>query len=271
MKRKLLFTLLLLNLFFLLTAGTLENKLVLFQKAEAKKFLQPFADCAGAGLNSGTYTSAKTNTLFFPSLQFGTTMVFVPSDRKSFTIDSQKTPTLLGGKSGSLYPKGADISVLFVPKAMLSMGLPLGNELTVLWFPELSIDKEIGKISLWGVGAKHSIDQYFGDLFPVYLAAQVVYQRVDVADIIKADALNLNMIASKGLGIIGFYGGLGYEYTEYDVQYHQAGEKINFTLQAENNVKATVGAHFDMLILNIFTDYTFANINSLNAGISVGF
>ena len=278
MIKKMIIMLAILGVISLLVADKLEDNLKNFTEVNAKGYLKPFVNSFGAGLNSGHYTSAKTIIPFMPSLSLGSSMVLVPSSDESFWVkdlngnETVKTATIFGNKGTSPYPNGANISMLPVPQATVSLGLPAGNEIMLLWLPETSIDKNIGKFSLWGIGAKHSIDQYLGKFFPVHLALQGMYQNAEVANVMKIDAWNVNLIASKNLIIISVYGGLGYEQTNFDIKYNYVnGSKQKFKMTADNDIKMTLGAEYNILIVGIYADYTIANTPSINAGLKVGF
>ena len=274
MIKKMIITLAILGIICLLVADKLEDNLKNFTEVNAKGYLKPFVNSFGAGLNSGHFTSAKTNKQFMPSLAIGSTMVLVPSSDKKFYLNGTnvETATIFGKNGAPGYPPGANISMLPVPQAAVSLGLPAGNEIMLLWLPETQIDKNIGSFSLYGVGVKHSIDQYLGKFFPVHLAVQGVYQNVEVGKVMKIDAWNFNLLASKNLLFFGVYGGIGYEYTNFDIKYKMTdGTKQDFSMVAENDIKMTIGAEYNILILGIFADYTIANVNSINAGLKVGF
>ena len=278
-KKNIIVMFLLMGIVSILLASPLEDKLTSFSEVNAKGYLRPFVDSFGAGLNSGHYTSAKTSISFMPSVKIGSSMVMIPNSDKNFYLkddsgnENVKTPTIFGKNGHGDYPSGANLSMLSVPQATISLGLPMGNEIMLLWLPETKI-KKIGTFSLWGVGAKHSIDQYFGKLFPIHLAIQGMYQNVEVADVMKIGAWDINLIASKNLVLFSVYGGIGYEQTSFDVKYSRIGTQQTveeFTMKADNDIKFTIGAEYNILIIGIYADYTIANTPSINAGVKVGF
>ena len=305
MSKKIITFLVLLSFGCFLVAESLEEKLEKFASDNAKSYLQPLANSVGAGMNSGFYHSARVLKPFMPSLKIGSTLVLIPSSDKSFIAKSPsnlvyegdvKTATIFGDKGGTFIgkeygsnkiddlklPNGADLSLIPVPQASVSIGLPYGNELMFRYLPPMEISKEIGDIGFWGIGVKHSIDQYLTGLFPVDLSVQAVYQKMDIADIVKINTFALNAQVSKKLLMLTFYGGLGYENASLEVDYNYKeinpenpdlpiDVKTKIKMDAENSVKATAGLRYSILLFDFYADYSIAHTPTINLGVGVGF
>jgi hypothetical protein len=295
----------------LLFCQSLEEKLTLFDKENARVFLQPLANTIGAGINSGSYNTAKVLRPFLPYVKISMVMVTVPDDDKTFMATPPagfeniwgpvETATVFGSKggrhpgleheeSGLFYPnapftlpKGANISTIPVPCASVSLGLPLGSEVMVRFLPSISLSDDLGSVGMWGVGLKHSLDQYLPPLFPVHLAVQGVYQSIEIANIVDISAFAINAHASKSILMLTLYGGIGYEKTNIEVGYTYfernnpddvddvTEKRISLDFEATNHFSTTVGARFSMGLVDLFADYTMSNYNSVNIGIGIGF
>jgi len=307
----------------LLMAISLEEKLEVLEKDNAKGYLSPFVNVIGTGLNSGLYNSAKTLTPIIGfNLKISAVLIPIPDSDKIYYAKAPKaidpltgkkiwedveTATIFGGKgtphavnsvvkeafiaAGKIPPdpfksaNGSDFSVLPLPCASLSWGLPFGNEVLIRYMPPIKPHEEVGDIQFYGFGLKHDLIQWLPISLPVLdVAAQFVFQNFKAADILEISTKSINLHASATLPIVSIYGGLGYEsanleasYTVYDVD--ADGEKIsdNFKkeslkISSENDFKATAGLKFSILpFVNVYGDYSVAKYNSIHAGIGIGF
>jgi len=301
--KRLIISICILCLIASLCATSLQENLEQLAKENGKKYLQPLANTAGAGLNSGLYNSARVLKPFMPNIKMGVAFVSVPDGDKTYDAvigdDTIKdTATIFGdiGKpianTGATLPDGADLSTIPIPHITASIGLPFGNEVMVRYLAFNNLPDEVGKINLWGVGLKHSVDQYLTEFFPVDLSVQGVYQSLTVGDIVTVNALSANVQASKKILMLTLYGGLGIESSNlkvnYKANYKDIDEeasiiigspvfidkeaKVNLDIDAENSVKMTVGLRITPFpFFDIYGDYSIANYSSFNAGIGIGF
>jgi hypothetical protein len=203
-------------------------------------------------------------------------------------------------------PGGIDIPAVPVPVASISLGMPFGTDVLLRGLPPIELG-DIGKLTYWGLGAKHSLDQYLTDFFPVHLATQVIYQNMSIADVLTINTWAANIQASKKLGPIAVYGGVGlenanlevsyklknYDYDDdglpmndtthdfndgkthkYDVDRDQtySEKKLSMDFDTKNSFKATIGLRLSILpFVGIYGDYNVAEYSSLNAGLEIGF
>jgi hypothetical protein len=180
--------------------GKLEKKIRQYGEENGIGFIKPLVTAFGTNFNTGLYNTAKILKPFRFSVSFYGMLAFVPKEDKTFmatrpdlyvedpfsgeTIylylpEEIETATALGGDGedfdlnpdldgkvnfDNLIPKslpngGRLNSVpLFIPQ--FNMGLPYGNEIMLRIFPTYEFSKDTGEVGFWGVGLKHSIDQY---------------------------------------------------------------------------------------------------------------
>jgi len=310
--------LILLMAFTLLAAESIDDKISSLAEANAKMYVQPFLNSFSAGINSGTYNTAKV----LGTLKFGvfinTSLYFVPKSEKTFDIalpsedeshpdvyeiiqanaeaGNLETATIYGDNGSTLYqypeinsgnslkmPNGADLSMIPFLMPQIHVGLPWGNELMLRYAPPLTISEDVGELSFFGIGVKHSIDQYI-PLCPIDLAVQGVYHSMKVGDIMEFSSLAFNAEVSKTFLMWTLYGGLGYESTsltaEYTYEPNLDGEDVDdipldqdikVELDAENDFRATAGFRYSFLLLKIYADYSFCKYPIANAGIGLSF
>jgi len=282
--KKLALMTLLLFLILSISATSLMENLETLSKDNAEGYLQPLVNVAGTGLNSGFYNSAKVLKPFTPNFRLGFTFVSIPDDEKTFTATSSgstttQTATIFGGNKGvHPFPKGADISTVMIPHLSGSLGLPLGNEIMLRYLPPMkNLPDEIGEINFWGVGVKHSLDQYLTDFFPIDISVQAVWQQLSVAEKVKISTQSYNIQAGKKVLMLTVYGGVAYEMANLKVDYtphdtnNQPLSNVNLDLDAENEMKVTLGLRYSILLFDAYADYNIAKYPSVNLGVGVGF
>ena len=299
--------------------GKLEKKIRQYGEENGIGFIKPLVTAFGTNLNTGLYNTAKILKPFRFSVSFYGMLAFVPKEDKTFmatrpdlyvedpfsgeTIylylpEEIETATALGGDGedfdlnpdldgkvnfDNLIPKslpngGRLNSVpLFIPQ--FNMGLPYGNEIMLRIFPTYEVSEDTGEIGFWGIGLKHSIDQYLPGIFPIDIAVQGVYQYAKITDVLELTDFAVNAQISKKFMMWTLYGGLGYENTKlkaeyktyvYDIEteeYEQV--KVKFEVEGENDFRATIGFRYTLLLINFWTDYSICKYPVLNFGIGV--
>jgi hypothetical protein len=240
-------------------------------------FSTPWANAFGAGLSGGWYNTAKPHKLGGFDITLTTNIGFVPSSAETFDLKTLKfqnltlpttgstiTPTIAGPAtrgpelqliSGTTTlakfktPAGINFGMMPVPMIQAGIGLPLGTEVKVRYFPTINISDY--KLGLWGVGLVHSIMQYIpgNDLLPFDVSVFGGYSiltgvvpidvqpenstNVDQKFVTYASASswdnqrittsvsawNLSLIGSVKLAVLTFYGGLGYSKTNTNITF----------------------------------------------------
>ncbi len=180
-------------------------------------------------------------------------------------------------------PNGANLPAVPFLMPQFNLGLPFGNEIMIRGFPKVEINKDIGDLGFWGVGLKHSVSQYI-PLIPIDIAVQAAYQNLYVGDLLTFSNFNANLEVSKKLLMWTLYTGVGYDKTnvtaEYDYTYkivnqeneiEEVEQKIKFDVDGENEVRATAGIRYSLLLLKLYADYTISKYSVFNAGIGISF
>lgn len=184
--------------------------------------------------------------------------------------------TTLTGVSGFL----DNLSIFPQPAVQLDIGNVIGTSASIRYFPSVDI-KDIGKISLWGIGLLHNVGFWFKNPLPVEIGLGFFYQKLDVGDIFENNSTQFGVYVSKTLGvIISFtpYIGVTYESSSTSVSYTYnfdtlAGPQktnISFDLEGENNVGLTIGGALSLPVVSLNVDYKIAKIKTLTLGLSFG-
>ncbi len=303
---------------------TFDERLKRLGEETAKGYVRPLVTSFGSNLNTNLYNSAEVMkpSLLRPirfGFNFYTMLALVPSSEKSFTVGSifngtpmydsngnytgdvdetVKTATVFGGKGTEVeyegptpdlnqsftYPEGFNISAIPLVMPQFRFGVPLGNELMVRYMPPIDMG-DFGKLNFWGLGLKHSIDQWI-PYFPVHLAVQGAYQSMKVGDLVEMQSTALNAHVSKKLFKLTLYGGVGWEetilktsysysYKEYDTSNDQWVDKemdIKFDVKGDNNYRMTAGLRFAIVpFIHLHADYTISTYQIISTGIGLQF
>ncbi|MCF7858508.1 MAG: hypothetical protein K9N07_04175 [Candidatus Cloacimonetes bacterium] len=225
-----------------------------------------------------------TNIYLYPDEELETATVF-GKDGVTFEHNPllDDIPGLDAAELDIPLPDGANLPAVPFLMPQFNLGLPFGNEIMVRGFPKMEINKDIGDFGFWGVGLKHSVSQYI-PLIPIDIALQAAYQNLYVGDILTFTNLNANVEVSKKLLMWTLYTGVGYDQTKVKADYaytlktlnqaneiEESEEQIKFEVDGENDVRATFGIRYSLLLLKIFADYTISKYPVFNAGIGISF
>ncbi len=167
-------------------------------------------------------------------------------------------------------PRGIGISFwpTFMPQ--LAIGLPFGTEIMFRGFSWETPDGD--PIRFNGFGAKISLSQFIPvPVFPVGISAGIYGNKVNLADIVKADNSIFTLQASFSVPVITIYGGLGFESTDMSVSVKdEAGTTLyDFNLEGENQIRSTIGFRLKMAVLSFHADYNTGAYESYTVGIGL--
>lgn len=266
------------NIGEILRAGSNDANLLL------QSYIKPYASGFGADLNTGWNTSARPYRMLGFDVRLSASLAFVPSSDLTFDVrdiesnfleierfsNNSITPTAAGESSsagvilGKTYenpitgleetlfefemPQGSGFE--YAPAAMVqgTVGIIRDTDITLRFMPSIDIPNTDANINLFGIGAKHGINQWIpgGGLLPVDLAVQVGYtnfnfnldtnvQPDEAADIynpyndpdnqekfnpnqwdnqaveMSSNGYTVNLIVGKHIPMLAVYGGVGFQ------------------------------------------------------------
>jgi len=275
-----------------LQGQSLETLLERYTGKNAPGYIQPLVTAFGANLNSGLFRSAKVPKSGL-HLNFSLTgMISVFSDeQKVFTATTEglfypeqqvETSTIVGDGKGTTvtgtggtqftFPGGYDLESFGLAVPTVTIGSIAGTEASLRYI-STNLGEDIGKLSLLGIGVRHSISQYI-PLFPLDVAAGVFYTKFDVADIIKTRLLSLHAEASRSFLLLEFYGGVALDYNSTDINYTftalDTPTEVSVSIKESGQFRALAGVAINLLMLHANIDYSVGYQNVISAGISLG-
>ena len=258
----------------------------------ADGFIEPLITGFGANLNSGLYRSANI-PLMGLHLNFCINAMAArfSDDQRTFVatttgyfspLQEVDVPTVIGDPKGAsavspdgteyVFPGGYDMISFMIGVPSFTIGSIFGTEATLRYF-KARLNEELGDFSLFGIGARHSVSQYFPTL-PLDIAAGIFYHKFKISDIVTSNVYCLHAEVGKSLNIMDVYGGLAYEANTARVEYtFDSGvetEDVSIDVTGKNKFRLTAGVGFNFTLFHINLDYNIGNQNVLNAGISLG-
>jgi hypothetical protein len=260
-----------------------------------KKYLGPLPDALSGTMNSAIFTSGnvpKVGINFTIGLKvMGVSFddkdnLYTPTDPPGFTSvpPIEQVPTVVGdpaavaqsGQGGSTfyYPGGFDISKFAFAAPQLTVGSLMGTRAVVRWFAhDFATDNFIEKISFFGIGAQHSLSQYFPGL-PVDLAAGIFYQSFKINDdLLDTKSIHVDVTGSKSFGPLQPYGAIGFDSFKMDASYEDSnnpGNNIAVDFDRSSHVHLTAGLLANLPVVKIHGEANLAATNGVAVGLSFG-
>ena len=225
--------------------------------------------------------------------------IFVSNSSEAATIfgSSEKTDMsyvsgapAVGGFGVPFEMPGGIIETKYISLPMIQAGIGLikNTALDFRFMPLVNVGDAV-KANLFGIGVKHDILQWIpgiGDAIPMSLSLQAGYTslntelNIEDQDIsLNTKATTINLVASKKIVMITGYAGLGYNASStnlkadanFDIGGVQFDESHDFSLESKNNLRANIGLRFNITLVTIHADYTFAEYPTATLGLGVSF
>jgi hypothetical protein len=286
-------------------AAQIEDRVSDYAEANGEGYLQPLADAIGSDLNGGLWHSAYIpEEGFYINIETRLINVYFDDEHRTFTYTPMETdqdptgsasldvPTVVGDPEGGIIPTDAPPEIAYVPGfninsfavavPQIRVGAVMGTEAIIRFIPAVEFgDVELGSMSLFGIGARHSISQYMAPDFPIDLAAGFFWQSLKLGDdLIETQAMTFgvqgSMAFAAGFAIIEPYAGIGYDMSSTDVSYvfDEDGPDetpIDLALETDGAARFTVGLHLRAAFLDLNGEYNFAGMNGFALGVGFGF
>jgi hypothetical protein len=277
----------------LLAQNPFEDAIKQLSSDNVKGYLQPFINGVGANLNSGLYNTAEigeSGVHFRLTIVAMGTMIgdaektYNATPPSPFSQTPVPTATVYGGQgtvvpgplnSGIQYQfQNGQVKTSIIPLAapQLTIGTFFGTQAILRYVPIPSVH-DFPKVTLFGIGAQHSLNRYLSGL-PVDLSAGLFYQSLTVGDIIDVKTFNLGAQASKSWALFTLYGGAQYETSSMNLTYTYTGSSerptISVDFTGENKFRATAGLGINLVILHLNADISVGKVTVASAGIGFG-
>ncbi len=281
------------------SSAQIEDQLKAYTGDNGTGYLQPLADAFGSDLNCGLFHSAHIpETGVHISFGFRVMSVIFGSDDRTFGATTEsgfspkrttQAPTVVGpgeavlvdGNGGTqfAFPGGFDLNSFALAVPQLRIGAFRGTEALIRFFAINTGDVELGNISIFGFGLRHSLSQYRGPDLPVDVSAGFFWQKFSVGDdLLDSSAFTAGVQAGKrferGLLVLQPYTGLAVDVFSMDVAYESeasgTAEDIEIDFGQNTTLHLTMGLSLNLAYVNLHAEYNVAAQNSFSFGISFG-
>ena len=219
--------------------------------------------------------------------------VFTSNETEASTIFGSKDATLMTYKNSSTgtetsfdMPGGFKTPAMPLPMIQAGIGLIKNTAIDIRYMPMLSVGKNFN-VNLFGIGLKHDLLQWIpvvGDAIPMSLSLQGGYTSLNTELKISGqeaslhtNATTINLVASKRLLMFTGYAGLGYNSSttafssnaNFNLGGVQFNEKVEMAFESNKNLRANLGLRFNIALVTIQADYTFAEYPTATLGLGV--
>jgi len=274
-------------------SAQIEDNLKRYTGKNGEGYVKPLINGIGVNTNRGWYQTAKIPGLGL-RFRIGLVAMVAPVSDKDKTFMatpeapfSPRTPveasTIVGseesvvaqGDGGTIYPfpGGLNMNATAFAAPQVTLGF-MGSEAIVRYISLEMGDSEVGKLSVFGLGVRHSISQYL-ILFPVDISIGAFWQKIDVdEDLINITTLHYGVQASRGFGPLIIYGGLGFDNSSASVKYTYEDEvtkqQIEFDVDGDSGLEITTGLGFNLAILHLSAEAAFGTRTAFALNLSFG-
>jgi hypothetical protein len=202
------------------------------------------------------------------------------------TVVGPGDATVVPGQAGTsfMFPGGFNIHSFTLAVPQLRFGSYMGTEALIRYIAFDVGDLELGNISLFGFGLRHSISQYLDPEFPVDLAGGFFWQSFKIGkntagdDLLTSSAFTIGAQASKrfiyGVLSVEPYTGLSLDRFSMDVSYESEAlgdaEMIALDFGTDTALRFTLGLALNLPVVNGHAEYSVAGQRSFSLGLSIG-
>ena len=238
--------------------------------------------------NSGkTFNIEDAGGTTFTSTANNASTIFGSSNVTSMEYKSSTSVELPDGAIMPFnMPGGLKTPAIPLPMIQAGIGLIKNTAIDIRYMPMLNVGDNIN-VNLFGVGVKHDLLQWIpviGDAIPMSLSIQGGYTSLNTELEVASQKVNLttkattiNLIASRKILMVTGYAGVGYNSASttfatdanFDLGGVQFDEKVEIKFESNNNIRANVGLRFNITLVTIQADYTFAEYPTATLGVGV--
>jgi hypothetical protein len=275
----------------------IEDNLSAYTGPNAQGYLEPLRGTLSSGLGAGLYTSAsipKTGVYFRVDLRamvirLGDDDRFFPAVTEDYypgTVTTTQSPTVVGptdavtvtdGGTGTsfTFPGGLDLEQLPLAAPQLTVGGIAGSELMLRFFAAEFGDNELGDISLFAIGARHSISQYFPTL-PFAVSGMLAYQKFSLGDdFVDFSMLSFGVQASKPFRFVEPYAGLSLDRSSMDLEYTSSlggtgTQPVSVEFESQSDARLTLGAALRLAVVHLNGEVNVGDRTTFVLGLSFG-
>ena len=281
----------------LLAQNSFEEAIKQLNSEEVRGYTQPLADVLVANLSSAFFASSSPRSSFGLSIELAAMGTQINDKLRTFTANTPpgfqpatvQAPTIFGGKatpvehstiSGLSYRTSdgildADMVPTAVPQVRVS---GLNTEIIGRYFDSGLLgdsypQEDLPKLSMFGIGARHSLHQYFDNL-PVEVAISASFNSMTFGDYAELTGSTFGANIGKRFGMLSVMGGIesagGTMNLSYTSENQFAPGSVNIDLEAERQLRFNAGATLNFGFGRLFGTASLGNVTTFAGGLSLG-
>jgi hypothetical protein len=276
-------------------SAQLADNLASYDDASVEGYLKPFQGALGQGLNMNFFTTAdipqqgfharfdiKVMSVFFKDADD----TFVATTGGDFTpVEQERVSTAVGpgqsvtvpGDGGTefIFPGGLDMTSLSLGVPQLTVGGFKGTELFLRWLAVPTETDEIGDVSTFGLGARHSISQYIPSS-PFAIAGAIFYQTLSAdTDLLDVSTFSIGVHGSYDIGMLTALAGLSYDTVSMSSTYVSktgaVDERITVDFDSEGSIHFSLGVALVLGPVSFNVSGDLASRTGVAFGLGAGF
>jgi hypothetical protein len=258
----------------------------------ARGYLSPLPNALSSTMNSAVFRTGDVPKMK-PRLTVGVELMgalFGDKDRTYTPVipgyaNTVAAPTVVGstesvalpGPGGFVlyHPGGLDIGEFLIAVPQVTVGSVFGTQAVGRWISVDLGDSDLGKLELLGLGAQHSISQYFPRL-PVALALGVFYQTLKIGDgLLDTKSTHVDVTGSRKFSFLQPYAAVGFDSfkmsARYDYTAGESDETISVDFDRKTNAHLTIGVLADLPVVKFHAELNAAATTGAAVGLALGF
>ncbi len=276
-----------------------DERLKSYTGRNATGYLAPLVDAFRSNLNSGLFHTARIPVSgFHLGLEVNVMSTFFGDDSRTFLATTEgdfvpeqqaEAPTVIGDPEAVIvtgdastqfaFPGGFDIHHFYFSCPQVTVGSWKGTEAlgrVIIYDTGVS---ELGRMSIWGAGLRHSISQHFPGLAPFDFALggywqEATLQNASGHDVIDSRLATASLQSGVQWGPVYPYAGVSATWFDMDVNYRfdEPGlDPIALAFQSDGDFQLTMGVSYRVAFLAAYGEYNLAAQSSVAAGLAISF
>jgi len=279
-------------------SAQLAENLKAYTGRNASGYFMPLVDALAADLNAGTYHTARipdeglyaSVEIVFMSARFSEAdRTFPAGTENGFQPDTTlQAPTIVGspyavrvdGEAGTTFyfPGGFDLGSFDFVSPQLRLGALWGTEATIRFGLIRTGGTQLGDMTLYGFGGRHSLSQYF-DKIPVDVAVGAFWQHFALGenerggDLVSAEAWTAGIQASKRFGWAEPFLAVAYDDFGVDLDYEgeSPSDAVHMSLESDDHYRMTFGLALNASFAAVHGEFSIGGQRAFAVGLAVGF
>lgn len=256
----------------------------------AVPYVQPMADIFTSNIHTGVWEWSAMPQEFYLRLKVQGMASFPTEDMRTFsgrttgTFQPEQTvivPTIIGSEDGVIiegnnnevyvFPGGFDMNRVILGTPQVTIGGFLNSELTGR-FLTFDMNNDIDRVRFYGLGARHSISNYFEDA-PIDLSVGYMYHHLQSGDYLESDHHLISAHIGKSGRIFSGQFMVGYQTSDSDIHYiYDEGDtetEVNLNLTNKNPfiIEAGFGARLGPVMASTSVSWSEHVAVSVGAGL----